>query len=84
MVEVLFDRRQRSEPVAVERRKRGRKKLVQTRIVNVRLTHAQYDYFCIVAVRAKCTVRAAMQRALRLATKEDPDTAAAALRDFCQ
>lgn len=79
-VEVLYDRRHRAVPVAVERRKRGRKRRLHTRVVSVRLTDAQYDYFCVVALRAQRTVRAAMQRALRLGTAEHPDAAAEALR----
>lgn len=52
-IEVLFDRRQRDEPVAVERRKRGRPKKEGTVRVQIRLPISAYDTYCRMAVRMK-------------------------------
>lgn len=51
MVEIIFDRRQRDVPVAVERRKRGRPRKEDTVRVQIRLPISVYDHYCRVALR---------------------------------
>jgi hypothetical protein len=66
MVEVLHDRRQRDEPVAVERRKRGRPRKARTVVIHLRVNVDDYDAYCIVANRAGVAVLDVMRHVLHV------------------
>ncbi len=48
------------------RKKRGRKRKLHTLVVNVRLSEADYDAYCKVAIRANISVRTAMRYVLHV------------------